>query len=465
MAAMSLAELLDQLRSNEFSRRGVNIQSMTYNNTTLYRIRIPEHIFQESATARTSPSPSLNATILPVHVRGLFIAEDANGLLSVAVRGYDKFFNHKEVPQASLSYHNNSKAQTMVRAPVWATVKENGCAVYVGTLPLSSQSHHQHQQRGQGSEDDDDGSLVVTSKHNLPSHSAHAALGRKYLLEALKHKGVSPQKLTHFLRKHQITLAMELCDDTFEQHIFPYRGQAAGLYLHGIISNDLFTQKLWDPVRTKEVGDEFGLRCIKHIRFDSIPQCEEFISKCERGEDTNEIEGYVLRFDVDGSSNATMCFKLKLPKYQSWRMCREQASKFLAEGGSIGEVNDELVRKFLMWAAQRMNKQDIDDLKNNLNFVSLRERFEKDMESGLPMNAKGTVAVCVIGPPQSGRSTIAASIAQRLKWQCLGVNEGTGKLFYFSSSSSSSSSSCFSSSSSSSFSSSSSSSLSHVSHN
>ncbi|KAI6903673.1 hypothetical protein KC348_g15604, partial [Hortaea werneckii] len=78
---------------------------------------------------------------LPTYARGLFTTIDSAGHPEIAVRGYDKFFNHGEVRETEWP---NVEANT--RGPYELSVKENGCIIFISGL--------------------EDGTLIVCSKHS-----------------------------------------------------------------------------------------------------------------------------------------------------------------------------------------------------------------------------------------------------------------------------------------------------------
>ena len=78
---------------------------------------------------------------LPTYSRGLFTYRTSDGVPEIAVRGYDKFFNHGEVRKTEWS-----NVQQNTRGPYELSVKENGCIIFISGL--------------------DDGTLLVCSKHS-----------------------------------------------------------------------------------------------------------------------------------------------------------------------------------------------------------------------------------------------------------------------------------------------------------
>ena len=66
---------------------------------------------------------------LPSYARGLFTTKNEKGQPEIAIRGYDKFFNHEEV--------NNTKWRNIennTKGPYELSLKENGCIIFVSAL-------------------------------------------------------------------------------------------------------------------------------------------------------------------------------------------------------------------------------------------------------------------------------------------------------------------------------------------
>ena len=78
---------------------------------------------------------------LPTYARGIFTTKNSKGQPEIAVRGYDKFFNHGEVRETE--WRN---VETNTRGPYELSVKENGCIIFISGL--------------------EDGTLLVCSKHS-----------------------------------------------------------------------------------------------------------------------------------------------------------------------------------------------------------------------------------------------------------------------------------------------------------
>jgi tRNA ligase len=97
---------------------------------------------------------------LPTYARGLFTYKNQQGNYEIAVRGYDKFFNHGEVRKTEWK---NVKRDT--KGPYELSVKENGCIIFVSGL--------------------DDDSLLVCSKHSTGARGdvelSHACVGEKWV--------------------------------------------------------------------------------------------------------------------------------------------------------------------------------------------------------------------------------------------------------------------------------------------
>ena len=111
---------------------------------------------------------------LPTYARGLFTYKNQKGKDDIAIRGYDKFFNHGEVRNTEWP---NVEKNTM--GPYELSVKENGCIIFMSGL--------------------DDDTLLVCSKHSTGARAdvnlSHASAGERWVDKHLAAMGKTKEDL------------------------------------------------------------------------------------------------------------------------------------------------------------------------------------------------------------------------------------------------------------------------------
>ena len=121
---------------------------------------------------------------LPTYARGLFTTKNRKGQPEIAVRGYDKFFNHGEVRETEWPNVIQS-----TRGPYELSVKENGCIIFMAGL--------------------EDGTLLVCSKHSTGSRDdtdiSHAEWGAKWVDKHVQSVGKTRRDLALALRQMNAT--------------------------------------------------------------------------------------------------------------------------------------------------------------------------------------------------------------------------------------------------------------------
>lgn len=245
---------------------------------------------------------------LPCNARGLFILDDVEKPEIVA-RGYDKFFNIGEV----MSTHWESiEADTV--GPYDVTLKSNGCIILISALA--------------------DGTIVVCSKHSTGPRTdvdrSHAECGRNYLLKQLELANVDSKAFARRLYELNVTAVAEYCDDSFEEHILEYKGDKAGLYLHGINLNQR-NFATWPMEKVSEFALQYGFKPTAHFAIDNTENLKTFLNECsERGSyDDSEVEGFVIRCHskIDGQD---FFFKYKFEEpYLMYRQWREVTKEYI----------------------------------------------------------------------------------------------------------------------------------------
>src|ERR1700761_8905034 len=244
---------------------------------------------------------------LPTYARGLFTTTNSKGQPEIAVRGYDKFFNHGEVRETEW---RNVEQNT--RGPYELSVKENGCIIFLSGL--------------------EDGTLLVCSKHSTGYRAdtdvSHAKAGEKWVDRHLGTVGRTRRDLAMKLREMNATAVAELCDDEFEEHVLAYTPDTAGLYLHGLNLNlpqfATYPHQLLD-----QFANEWGFKKTTYIVKDDINDVKSFLDGiAETGNfEGRDTEGFVIRCQSKANTNQwhDWFFKYKFEEpylmYRRWREC------------------------------------------------------------------------------------------------------------------------------------------------
>lgn len=350
---------------------------------------------------------------VPCQARGLFTLDS-----KIVVRGYDKFFNVNEV-----SYTKESSLRE-TQGPYLLTVKENGCIIFVGGLA--------------------DGTLIVCSKNSTGNRDDltrnHAVAGEQRLEKELATVGKSRKELAQFLAKNNITLVMELCDDSFEEHILEYSGDNSGLYIHGINYN-LIDFKTCPMRQVEAFAKEWGFKCVQSFQFFEFLKLFEFLHQCETSGTWNkrEIEGFVIRCKRNGSD---FFFKYKFDQpYLLYRSFREVTKLFLS-GKQYNEIlkkfghDKYIVSRYLQFITKyfeqhpeekelylkgfgiiKVRKHFLFSLGLNeisgINLVSINDQLSQETDADNSINKYILIPIATIG---CGKTTIANTLVDLLGW-------------------------------------------------
>jgi len=244
---------------------------------------------------------------LPTYARGLFTTTNSQGYSEIAVRGYDKFFNHGEVRETEWE-----NVWSNTRGPYELSVKENGCIIFLAGL--------------------EDGTLIVCSKHSTGSRGegevSHAKAGEQWVDRHLASIGKTRRDLAMALRDINATAVAELCDDTFEEHVLAYTPDTAGLYIHGINLN-LPEFATYPHSLVDRFAEQWGFRKTTYIVKDDIRDVKSFLDGIAKtgAYDGRDTEGFVIRCQSKANTGEwhDWFFKYKFEEpylmYRQWREC------------------------------------------------------------------------------------------------------------------------------------------------
>ncbi|GMG52723.1 unnamed protein product [Ambrosiozyma monospora] len=309
--------------------------------------------------------------VLPTFARGLFTHKD-----EIVVRGYDKFFNLGETPSTSKEalYHETN-------GPYEVTVKTNGCIVLISGFA--------------------DGTLVVCSKHSTGLRNDisknHSMSAQFAIEENLKKIGLTAKDLALALYEANVTALGEFCDDSFEEHLIEYKGDSAGVYIHGLNYNIPQFKTLPFSI-VNEFGEKFGFKKTEYLKFNTVEETFEFLEEASKtGTYQNEeIEGFVVRCHKGNGDDLLFKYKFDEP-YMLYRDFRETTKKYLASG--VDQVKFPARHKiacmdYLKFVAPLFENNDQlkKDYLDNKNIVEMRKRY---------MNAKGKTGLQLVQEEQS----------------------------------------------------------------
>ncbi|KAF5102911.1 hypothetical protein D0Z00_000169 [Geotrichum galactomycetum] len=302
---------------------------------------------------------------LPSNARGLFtLGSSESGDAKIVVRGYDKFFNIDELPTTRWEW-----IEANTSGPYEVTSKENGCIVFIAGL--------------------EDGTLVVTSKQSTgpiegkDNERNHSWVGQKWVERHLASKNIPVADFARLLYRMNVTAVGELCDDDFEEHVLPYAGENAGIYLHGLnVNTETFTTYPFSSI--EKFAQTFGFHTTKYIIKDTVQDLRKFLEECaETGSWNNtEVEGFVIRSKVQGTD---FFFKYKFEEpYLMYRQWREVTKAFIS-GMRKAEIkinkHVEITKRYLDFVDPLLTT-DVnlrEQYTQNHGIIALRERFLKSI--------------------------------------------------------------------------------------
>lgn len=301
---------------------------------------------------------------LPTYARGLFTYKTMDGDLEIAVRGYDKFFNHGEVRKTEWRI-----VEKNTRGPYELSVKENGCIIFISGL--------------------DDGTLLVCSKHSTGARGdvelSHACAGERWVEKHLASVGKTKTQLAQRLRQMNATLVAELCDDDFEEHVLAYTPEQAGLYVHGINLN-LPQFATYPGPLVDEFADEWGMKKVMYVMKDDIHEVRTFLDKVAETGNYNgrDTEGFVIRCQARETEDAPWedwFFKYKFEEpYLMYRQWRECTKSMIAGKPPRYKKHQEITKEYLEYARKRFVQQPgLAKLYNqNHGIIKLRDGFLRE---------------------------------------------------------------------------------------
>jgi tRNA ligase len=365
---------------------------------------------------------------LPTYARGLFTYQTRNGTSEIAVRGYDKFFNHGEVRKTEWE---NVRRNT--QGPYELSVKENGCIIFISGL--------------------DDDTLLVCSKHSTGARGACA--GERWVERHIATVGKKKEDLARTLRSMNATLVAELCDDDFEEHVLAYTPEQAGLYVHGINLN-LPEFATYPGHLVDKFADEWGMKKVVYVIENDIDEVKKFLDKvAETGNyDGRDTEGFVIRCQAregDSGPYVDWFFKYKFEEpYLMYRQWRECTRALIAGKPPRYRKHEAITKEYLDFARRKFVQNPGLAKAYNLNhgIIKLRDEFltfrgttgaeiiRQELENG-PVESKKAVNNIVLVPVATigcGKTTLALALVKLFGWghyqnDNVKAKKGRGQIF------------------------------------
>lgn len=351
---------------------------------------------------------------LPTYARGLFTTQTRNGP-EIAVRGYDKFFNHGEVPDTEWE-----NVERNTRGPYELSVKENGCIIFLAGL--------------------ENGSLIVCSKHSTGSRAdvdaSHANVGEKWVERHLASVGRTKQDLAMQLRQMNATAVAELCDDEFEEHVLAYTPETAGLYLHGINLN-LPEFATYPHHLVDQFADQWGFKKTTYIIKDNLADVKSFLDQtAESGSyEGRDTEGFVIRCQSKAHTREwhDWFFKYKFEEpylmYRQWREC----TKAVISGKQPKvKKHKKITDDYLVFARRQLHSNPAlgRAYNNNHGIIKMRDDFlafrglngadiiRQEAEEGEMTNDEitGDVVLIPVATIGCGKTTVALALCKLFNW-------------------------------------------------
>lgn len=247
----------------------------------------------------------------------------------------------------------------------------------------------------------------------------HAEVGRQWLKRTLGRSGKSEEELARRLWDQNLTavlevssrsrsllspstddVAMQLCDDSFEEHVIATPEHWTGLHLHGLNHNTPHFATV-PPTKVTEFAHEFGFIPTKYVEVESIEKVKEFTDNVAQtgAWEGDMIEGFVVRSTVadDPTSEgkppyrpgAPYFFKVKFDEpyllYRQWREVTRVLLPLLDKPNNqqTSDIWDKVRKKnkraevglYADWAAGMMKTEPKLFDNYDKGVVRVRERF------------------------------------------------------------------------------------------
>jgi tRNA ligase len=215
---------------------------------------------------------------------------------------------------------------------------------------------------------------------------------------------------THHISSLTSPFVLQLCDDSFEEHVLPYSKDSTGLHLHGLNEN-IREFKTMLPDVVEQFSKDWGFIVTKSIVLHSIPEVKKFTDEINAAKEWNgeALEGFVVRTHISepptkGNMDASRSpyapgssffFKVKFDEpymmYRDWReltkACLAQAEKKGANHIDISALAKKRMQRpetkvYVNWVVSEIKRdvRQFDGYNANHGIIATRERFLKWLE-------------------------------------------------------------------------------------
>lgn len=199
-------------------------------------------------------------------------------------------------------------------------------------------------------------------------------------------------------------LDLQLCDDSFEEHVLPYGPEKTGLHLHGLNECTRYFKTMEQPV-VDAFAREWGFIPTPSTVLKTIPEVKAFTDETGRTGKWNgeALEGFVVRTRVvapptkgDKPASASpyrvgssFFFKVKFDEpYMMYRDWREVTKILLSKGPSLSNVPKSKLRRaetkvYVDWVIREItrDRSQFATYSQGKGIIATRERFLKWLES------------------------------------------------------------------------------------
>ncbi|KAF7360654.1 tRNA ligase [Mycena venus] len=392
-----IQELMDLSREKPKLVRASNYAAPADPNLSISSWKMAEHKYY------VVPSP------FPTLARGVFSLKQPDGQYRIVARGYDKFFNIGEV-----GWTTWAALETHTTAPYTLSLKSNGCIIFIAALTPEK--------------------LLITSKHAVgPAKGemklSHADAGEAWLRKYLAQKGRTEADLAGVLWEKNWTavaevlhipplyelllMSLQLCDDSFEEHVLAYPAEMTGLHLHGL-NESTKAFKTQPHAIVDAFAEEWGFIKTASTELPTIAAVRAFTAEVSKTGAWNgvPVEGFVVRTQVAPPpptatprsappypSGASFFFKVKFDEpymmYRDWREVtksllgmRRAKGKGKGDGMSIDALPKSKMRRaetqvYARWVIEEIRRDPgaFAEYNENKGIVAVRERFLAYLET------------------------------------------------------------------------------------
>ncbi|KAL7423003.1 tRNA ligase [Cryptotrichosporon argae] len=228
----------------------------------------------------------------------------------------------------------------------------------------------------------------------------HAEVGRTWVRRTLAKSRKTETELARRLWDENLTAVLELCDDSFEEHVIATPAHFTGLHLHGLNLNTPHFSTL-PPAAVSAFAADFGFIPTKYVELDSVDAVRRFTDDVAKtgAWEGDMIEGFVVRATVRDAPGpgappyrprAPFFWKIKFDEpyllYRQWREVTRVMLDLLPAHGKHAKPDEVWKRVrtkakrpevglYAEWVGQRIKDEPALFDNYDTGVVRVRERF------------------------------------------------------------------------------------------